>query len=58
MAERLAADGASVVVDYNRSANEARRVVAGIEANAGKAIAIQADVSVVADIRRAGRLYL
>ncbi len=52
IAERFAADGASVVVNYARSADEARGVVEGIEAKGGKAVAIQADVSVVADIRR------
>lgn len=52
IAERLAADGAAVVVNYARSADEARGVVAGIEGNGGKAIAIQADAGVVADIRR------
>src|SRR5215472_15469212 len=52
IAEQLAADGASVVVNYNRSADEARGVVVGIAANGGKAIAVQADVSVVSDIRR------
>jgi len=52
IAERFAADGAAVVVNYARSVEEARGVVAGIEAKGGKAIAIQADVSVVADIRR------
>jgi 3-oxoacyl-[acyl-carrier protein] reductase len=50
--ERLAADGASVVINYNRSADEARQVVAGIEARGGRAVVIQADCSVVADIRR------
>ena len=34
--ERLAADGASVVINYNRSADEARHVVAGIEARAAE----------------------
>lgn len=52
IAERFAQEGAAVVVNYARSADEARGVVAGIEAKGGKAIAIQADVSVVADIRR------
>jgi 3-oxoacyl-[acyl-carrier protein] reductase len=50
--ERFAQDGAAVVVNYARSTGEARDVVAGIEAKGGKAIAIQADASVVADIRR------
>jgi 3-oxoacyl-[acyl-carrier protein] reductase len=50
--ERFAQDGAAVVVNYSSSAGEAREVVAGIEAKGGKAIAIQADTSSVADIRR------
>jgi 3-oxoacyl-[acyl-carrier protein] reductase len=50
--ERFAQDGAAVVVNYARSAGEAREVVAGIEAKRGKAIAIQADTSSEADIRR------
>jgi 3-oxoacyl-[acyl-carrier protein] reductase len=52
IAERFAADGAAVVVNYNRSADEAREVVAGIEERGGKAAAIQGDASAVADIRR------
>ncbi|MBV8774083.1 MAG: SDR family NAD(P)-dependent oxidoreductase, partial [Deltaproteobacteria bacterium] len=52
IAERLAAEGAAVVVNYNRSADEARGVVAGIEQKGGKATAIQGDASLVADIRR------
>jgi 3-oxoacyl-[acyl-carrier protein] reductase len=36
IAERLAADGAAVAINYNRSADEARGVVAGIEAKGGK----------------------
>src|SRR5260370_39926811 len=50
--ERLAAEGAAVVVNYARSEDEARSVVAAIEAKGGKAMAIQADAGVVADIRR------
>jgi 3-oxoacyl-[acyl-carrier protein] reductase len=52
IAERLAADGAPVVVNHARSEDEARSVVAAIEAKGGKAIAIHADAGVVADIRR------
>lgn len=52
IAERLAKDGANVVVNYTKNADEAKKVVAGIEANGGKAVAVQADVSKVADIRR------
>lgn len=52
IAERLAKDGAKIVVNYTRSADEAKKVVAGIEANGGNAVAVQADVSKVADVRR------
>jgi len=52
IAERLARDGATVVVNYGKSADKARTVVAGIEAKGGKAKAIQADVSRVSDVRR------
>lgn len=52
IAERLAQDGASVVVNYAKSADKAKQVVAGIEAKGGKAVAIQADMSKVADARR------
>src|SRR5271165_3432065 len=52
IAERFAAEGAAVVINYARSAGEAQSVVAGIEAKGGKATAIQADAGVVADIRR------
>lgn len=52
IAERLAADGASVVVNYSRSADKAQSVVAGIEAKGGKAVVIQADMSLVAEARR------
>lgn len=52
IAERLAQDGATVVVNYAKSADKAKQVVAGIEAKGGKAVAIQADMSKVADARR------
>ncbi len=51
IAERLAQDGASVVVNYSKSADKAKQVVADIEARGGKAVAIQADMSQVADAR-------
>lgn len=41
----LASDGFAVVVNYSRSAGEARQVVREIEAGGGRAAAIQADVS-------------
>ena len=52
IAERLAADGAVVVVNYLRSESKARAVVAGIQGKGGKAVAVQADMSIVADARR------
>jgi 3-oxoacyl-[acyl-carrier protein] reductase len=52
IAQRLAQDGAKVVVNYTRNADEAKKVVAEIEGKGGKALAVQADVSKPADIRR------
>ena len=45
IAERLAADGASVVVNYSRSVEHANAVVQRIVASGGKAVAVRADVS-------------
>jgi 3-oxoacyl-[acyl-carrier protein] reductase len=52
IAERLAQEGATVVVNYGKSADKAKEVVAAIEARGGKAVAIQADMSKVADVGR------
>lgn len=52
IAERLAADGAAVVVNYARNKELAREVVRSIEAKGGQAFAVQADVSQPAQIRR------
>lgn len=52
IAERLAADGAIVVVNYRQSEGKAQAVAAGIQGKGGKAVAVQADMSVVADARR------
>jgi len=52
IAKRLAEEGATVVVNYGKSADKAKTVVAEIEAKGGKAIAVQADMSQVADARR------
>lgn len=52
IAQALAAEGASVVVNYASSKDGADRVVREITANGGKAIAVQADVSRQADITR------
>jgi 3-oxoacyl-[acyl-carrier protein] reductase len=51
-AERLARQGAAVVVNYAVSAEEADAVVAAIEAEGGHAIAVQADMARLDDIRR------
>src|SRR5207253_10882101 len=52
IAERLALEGATVVVNYGKSAAKAKQVIADIEAKGGKAFSIQADMSSVADVRR------
>ena len=52
IAERLAEDGAIVVVNYNQSDEKAKQVITGIQATGGKAVAVQADMSQVADARR------
>jgi 3-oxoacyl-[acyl-carrier protein] reductase len=52
IAEHLAAEGASVVVNYATSRTEAEGVVARIREKGGKAIAIQGNVSEVPDVRR------
>jgi 3-oxoacyl-[acyl-carrier protein] reductase len=52
IAKALAAEGASVVVNYSSSKEGADRVVKEITAKGGKAIAVQGDVSKQADITR------
>jgi len=52
IAKQLAADGASVVVNYASSKAGAEKAVGEITAQGGKAIAVQADVSKKADIDR------
>jgi 3-oxoacyl-[acyl-carrier protein] reductase len=52
VAERFAAEGASVVVNYTQGAANATAVVAGIAKAGGTAIAVQADVSRSADVGR------
>lgn len=52
IAERLAADGAAVVINYARSPQQAEETVNGIIARGGIATAIQADVSNPAEVRR------
>ena len=52
IAKALAAEGASVVVNYASSREGADKVVADIVAASGKALAVQGDVSKSADITR------
>jgi 3-oxoacyl-[acyl-carrier protein] reductase len=52
IAEHLAAEGASVVVNYASSKSGADAVVKQITEKGGKAIAVQADVSKAEDIQR------
>lgn len=51
IAERLAADGATVVIN-SRTAESAAPAVAAIEAAGGRAVAIPADMAKVEDVRR------
>lgn len=52
IAKHLAAEGASVVVNYSSSKAGADKVVAEITGAGGKAVAVQADVARKADIER------
>jgi len=52
IAKNLAAEGASVVVNYASSKSGADKVVAEITSAGGKAVAVQADVSKKADVDR------
>ena len=52
VAERLALDGAAIVINYTRSRQQAEEAVDSIAARGGRAIAIQADISKPADVRR------
>lgn len=51
IAQRLAADGLAVVVNYAGRADEAAGVVAAIQAAGGQALAVQADVADPAAVR-------
>src|SRR6266576_1075218 len=52
IAKHLAAEGASVIVNYASSKQGADKVVAEITGNGGKAVAVQADLAKKADIER------
>jgi len=51
IAEALAAEGASVVVNYSSSKSGAEKVVAAITAAGGKAVAVKGDVSKAAEAK-------
>jgi 3-oxoacyl-[acyl-carrier protein] reductase len=50
--ERLAADGATVVINYARNEQLAHEAVKAVSAKGGKGMGIQADVSKPAEVRR------
>src|SRR6266702_4137533 len=52
IAKHLAAEGAAVVVNYASSKEGAEKVVAGIKAEGGKAIAVQGNVAKKAHVDR------
>ena len=52
IAKGFAAEGATVVVNYASSKEDAERVITEIKEKGGKAIAVQADLSKAADVRR------
>jgi 3-oxoacyl-[acyl-carrier protein] reductase len=52
IAERLGRQGAAVTVNYASRPDEAHEVVAAIESFQGRALAVQADISKVADVER------
>ena len=52
IAERFAALGADIVINYSKDKSSADEVVSNIKAMGVKVIAVQADVSKVADIQR------
>jgi 3-oxoacyl-[acyl-carrier protein] reductase len=52
VAIRLASDGFAVAVHYSGNAKKAEDTVAFIESNGGRAIAVQGNVAIVADVER------
>jgi 3-oxoacyl-[acyl-carrier protein] reductase len=52
-AEALAQEGAAVVIVTAKSIREAEQVVQGIRRSGGHAVAVQADVTVASEVRRA-----
>src|SRR4051812_6135356 len=52
IALRLAREGAAIVVNYAGSAQQAQETVGLIEQAGGRAVAVQADISKLVDVRR------
>ena len=52
IARKLAADGFAVVVNYAGSKERAEKVVSEIESNGGRAISVQANVSLAEDMKK------
>ena len=52
IALRLATEGADIVVNYNANAEAANEVASDIKASGARAIAVQADVGLAADVER------
>src|SRR5262245_48241725 len=52
IAERLAANGAAVIINYTRQAKPAQEIVKSIIDKGGKAVAIQADIAKPAEVKR------
>ncbi len=52
IAKQLAAEGASVVVNYSASKEGAERIVADIKKNGGQAVAVQANLSKPAEVKQ------
>lgn len=52
VAQRLSRDGAAVVINYTQNAAKANELVAELTAQGGQALAVQADLGIVADIRQ------
>lgn len=52
IAERLAQDGADIIIDYRSHPDGAEKTLAAVEATGRKGHIIQADLSSIADIRR------
>lgn len=52
IAKELAAEGVSVIVNYATAKDDADKVVAEIISKGGNAVAIQANVSIAADVKR------